>query len=324
MKKIIAVIVVFFMLSILVMGCTQQESEKTVSLNVNLKWLHQAQFAGNYVAEKKGYYESSNLDVTLIEGGVDSPSIEQVLSGNADIGIAGADDIVVSISKGNPIKAIAVIYKISPVVYFSLMESNITTPYDFINKTIGVKHGTGTDYSYIAILGNLGINRSFIKEEEVGYDLTKFYNGSIDVWPGFRINEPHVAELAGYNVSLILPEDWGVKIYADVLFTTNTFLENNKDVVKDFLTETLKGWQYAIEHQNEAVSITMEYVKDTSTQDHQQYMLEHSIPLIHTGDSKLGVMDDTSWESVIDVLLLNNVIDQEPELSNIYTNEYII
>ena len=208
-------------------------------------------------------------------------------------------------------------------LYFSLKESNITTTYDFVNKTIGVKHGTGTDYSYIAMLGNLGINRSQITEIEVGYDLSSFYNRSIDVWPGFRINEPHLAELNGYNVTLILPEEWGVKIYADVLFSTVSFIENNADVVQNIVQDTLNGWQYAIEHVNSAVNITMNYVMGTSSIEHQIYMLEQSVPLIHTGNSKIGMMDDDSWQSVIEVLIVNNIIDQPPDMTDIYTNRFI-
>lgn len=311
------------MLIVLISGCTQNNTGESTALNLNLKWLHQAQFAGSYVAENLSYYEESNLDVNIIEGGIDNPPIENVLSGKADIGIAGADDLIVAISEGHPLIAIAVIYKLSPVVYFSLEESNIITPYDFVNKTIGLKHGTGTVYSYIAMLGNLGINRSQIIEKEVGYNLSSFYNGSIDVWPGFRINEPHIAELYGYNISLILPEEWGVKIYADVLFSTVSFIENNTQVVKYFVQDTLDGWQYAIENIDSAVDITMEYVMESSTKDHQVYMLQESIPLIHTGDSKIGMMNDESWEAVIDVLMVNNIIDQSPDLSEIYTNQFV-
>jgi len=190
-------------------------------------------------------------------------------------------------------------------------------------KTIGVKKGTGTDYSYIAMLGNLDINRSQIIEKNVAYDLSSFYNGSIDVWPGFRINEPHIAELNGYNVSLILPEDWGVKIYADVLFSTESFIENNTEVVKNFVQDTLDGWQYAIENIDDAVDTTMDYVKNTSSKDHQLYMLQESVPLIHTGDSKIGMMDDDSWNAVISVLMVNNIIDHSPTVSEIYTNQFV-
>ena len=52
-------------------------------------------------------------------------------------------------------------------------------------------------------------------------------------------------------------------------------------------------------------------------------MLEQSVPLIHTGNSKIGMMDDDSWQSVIEVLIVNNIIDQPPDMTDIYTNRFI-
>jgi NitT/TauT family transport system substrate-binding protein len=38
-------------------------------VSVRLKWLHQAQFAGYYVAKEKGFYKEEGLDVTINPGG---------------------------------------------------------------------------------------------------------------------------------------------------------------------------------------------------------------------------------------------------------------
>ena len=83
--------------------------KKKIPVSVNLKWLHQAQFAGIYTANEKKFYEKEGLDVTIKKGGPDAPSINAVLSGATDFGIAGDDDLLVAICKGSPILAIAVI-----------------------------------------------------------------------------------------------------------------------------------------------------------------------------------------------------------------------
>jgi NitT/TauT family transport system substrate-binding protein len=36
-----------------------------------LKWVPQAQFAGYYVAQEKGFYKEEGLDVTIKPGGTD-------------------------------------------------------------------------------------------------------------------------------------------------------------------------------------------------------------------------------------------------------------
>ena len=52
-KKLIVSIPIGLMLVLLISGCIE-ESKELNDVSVNLKWLHQAQFAGNYVAEAKG------------------------------------------------------------------------------------------------------------------------------------------------------------------------------------------------------------------------------------------------------------------------------
>jgi ABC-type nitrate/sulfonate/bicarbonate transport system substrate-binding protein len=202
-------------------------------------------------------------------------------------------------------------------VYFSLKDSNITRPQDFVNKTVGMKPGTGTDYSYIAMLDILNIDRSLIKEVEVGYDLAPLYSGEVDVWPGFRINEPRLAIEQGYEVNMIYPEDWGVTIYSDVLFTTEENIVNNPKQVRDFTVATLKGWEYTLMKPEEALDIIMKYAPQSS-REHQLYMLEKSLPLIHTGDSKLGEMNDEEWTQVIDTLISANVLDSRINPEELY------
>lgn len=318
--SIIALVLIFGV--IVFLFTTKENSNELNKIDVRLKWLHQAQFAGNYVAKEKGFYDESGLDVTLLKGGVDSPAIPDVLNSNSDYGIAGADDLIVAVSEGKDVKAIAVIYKLSPVCYFSLIENNIQNPHDFIGKTVGIKEGTGTSYSYITMLKNTEINRSQINEVKVAYDLSQLYHKEVDVWPGFRINEPHVAEEAGYKVNLIYPEDWGVTMYADVLFTTNEKINNHKEEVKSFVTSTLEGWQYAIENEEETIDITMQY-SEGSTRSHQSYMLSKSIPLIHTGDSQLGLMESKIWQDMVEILYENTIIKEKPNLENLYTNEFL-
>ncbi len=306
---------------LLVSSCSTHTPEELKPVKVRLKWLHQAQFAGNYIAKEKGFYEDNGLDVELLEGGVDHPAIPDVLSGNSDYGIAGADDLIVAVSEGKLVKAIAVIYKYSPVTYFSIDES-IKTPYDFIGKKIGIKTGTGTTYSYVSMINNLDIDRSRIEEIEIGDDLEELYEGKVDVWPGFRINEPKTAEEAGYEVYQVYPEDWGVSVYADVLFTTREKIDNNPDEVKAFVQSTLQGWDYVIENEQETIDIVMQYIN--TSREHQEYMLEKSIPLIHTGDSQIGYMEEESWKNQVDLLVENKVIESPLNISRSFTNEFII
>ena len=54
-------------------------------VTLQLKWVTQAQFAGYYVAEAKGFYKDEGLDVTIKPGGPDIAPEQVIAGGGADV-----------------------------------------------------------------------------------------------------------------------------------------------------------------------------------------------------------------------------------------------
>ncbi len=202
------------------------------SVTVRLKWFNQAQFAGFYVAQDKGFYKSSGLDVNIQPGGPDFPAIQMVAGGNEQFGVTGADQILIARSKGVPVVALAVIYRRNPFVLFSLAKSGIKTPADYVGKKVGVKIGGNEELIYRAVLAKAGIDKSTLTEIPVKFDITPLLTGAIDVWPGYLINEVLAAKEKGFDVNVVYPSDYGIDLYADTLFTTEQMLKQKPDVVR--------------------------------------------------------------------------------------------
>src|SRR5918994_4513799 len=81
-------------------GNTSEATGTMDKVNLRLKWLHQAQFAGFYTADQKGFYEKNGIDVTINPGGVDFPAVQMVASGSEHFGVTGADQILIAREKG--------------------------------------------------------------------------------------------------------------------------------------------------------------------------------------------------------------------------------
>lgn len=320
-RIIIAIIIVVGILIISYLINAERELEE---ITVKLKWLHQAQFAGNYVANEKGFYVDQDLKVNLIPLSSEEGPIDAVINGKADFGITGASELIVAREKGLPVKAFAVIYKISPICAYALKESNITKPEDFVGKIVGLEDAADIKMSYSAMMTNLGINRSQINEVTIGQDATELLNGITDVSTGYIINEPHQAIEAGYGVNIISMADYGVNMYADVLFATEDTINNKPELVESFLRATLKGWEYVTEDKNkkEGVDIILKYAIDR-TKSHEEYMLQSSIPLIYEDETTLGWMEKSEWEKIQDLLLEFDILDEPLNIEDAYTMEFL-
>lgn len=55
------------MVVMILSACSSQPEASPDQVNLQLKWVHQAQFAGFYVAETQGFFKEENIEVTFIQ-----------------------------------------------------------------------------------------------------------------------------------------------------------------------------------------------------------------------------------------------------------------
>ncbi len=291
------------------------------AVSVQLKWHHQTQFAGIYVAEQKGLYRAERLAVEHRPWKVGAPSpVEQVVSGAATFGITSQTQFLMDLEKGAPVVAIAAIYQKSPVGFFALKGAGIKRPKDFAGKIIAF--APSHEIHLKAVLKQSGLDLRSLRQAPYGFDLTPFYKGEVAVWAGYVMNQPVDARLAGHEVNVILPDDYGVHTYDDVIFTSEELIRRNPALIERWLRATLAGWRYAVEHPEEAVEITLK-VDPTLKRDKQMAMLLASIPLIHTGQWPIGWMTREVWEEAAGILLDQKILRHRPELGKAYTTRFL-
>lgn len=324
MKKFIPILII---IAVVIIGAVWfVQSNKQVGeleeVSIRLKWLNQAQFAGFYYADKAGYYKDSGIDMILNAGGVDFPAVQMVAGGSDNFGVTGADQILLAREKGIPIVALAVIYRKSPFVLFSLKESGIDTPQELVGKKVGVKLGGNEELTYRALLKNAGVDSKQLEEIPVKFDITPLLTKQIDVWPGYAINEPITAEEQGHPVNLIWPGDYGVNLYADTLFTTEEMIRTRPDVVRKVVAATIRGWEEALENPDQAVTYTLQY-SDKLTREHETKMMGASIPLVKPDNNLVGFMDRAVWVSMQDLLLRQGFTKQAVDIDKAFTTEFL-
>lgn len=302
-------------------SAAQQGQEST---SIRLKWHHQTQFAGVYIAHQKGFYQEAGVQVRIHgvqeAGELKVSPIQRVLAGEQDFGITSQSQFLAERSKGTPVVAIAAIYQRSPVGFFTLKRSGISRPQQFVGKT--VTFAPTHEIHLRAMLRNLRIDFSDLKVVPYSYDLTPWYTGKVDVWAGYIMNQPVDARLAGHEVNIIFPDDYGVHMYDDILFTTKKTIVESPRLVQGFLTATLRGWRYAIENPEEAAEVTVAMYPRLK-REKQLAMLLASIPLIHTGEHQIGWMEREAWEKIQRLFHDYKILSQPVDLNQAITVEFL-
>jgi NitT/TauT family transport system substrate-binding protein len=320
MKKCNPLLIVIF--SLFLAACVLIESPPVDAVSVQLKWVHQAQFAGIYIAQDKGYYAEENLDVTILEGGPGINSIQSLFQGNADFTIDSAINCLLSRDQGEPVVAIAAIYRHNPTVFGTMPDSGIEHPADFIGKKVAIAGGSDFEIQLQAIANKLGLDMDQIDIVPHSYDITPLYSGEIDVLGIYAIGGLIRAQQAGYDLDVIWPSDYGVHSYADVLISTDAFLENNPEVTTRFLRATLRGWRDAIEDPEGAVDNILSYALEADS-DTQLRMISASVPLVHTGQDQIGWMRSEVWQGMHNILLEQGILKAPMDIEKIFTLDFL-
>jgi len=321
--KTIAWTVVLLLLSVgLLAVCTPQWAGKSLDeVSVQLKWLHQAEFAGFYVAQEKGYYAEENIGPTLLPGGLGVDSLARVINGKADFGVAAPEQILVRRSQGEPIVAIATIYRYNPLVFIAMEDSGIKQPSDFIGYTAAVGASDG-ELQFAAMMRKLGFDTSRVNIMPFDLHYAGFYGGVADITYVYSTVDLISMREQGYMVNLIWPDDYGIHMYSDTLFTTEAMIAQNPDLVTRFLRATLRGWNQAVEDPETAAAITKKHAI-AAYAEFQNEMMKSSVPFIHTGEDHIGWMSAEAWEQMHGLLLEQGILAQPVDLQGVYTTEFL-
>jgi len=305
-------------------GATAQTPTPTAKrpIHVQLAWIHTIEYAGFYTAQDQGYYDAANLDVSLDVLGQTSP-IDQVVSGKAQFGLSSADNLLLARAAGKPVVAIATIYQRSPVAFVSLAKNNITKPQDFINKKVVVDLKGTTGIIYRALLASESVDEAQVKTQpRVDYTNDALLNGQADVIDAFINNQPVQLKQQGYNLNVLLPSDYGIDLYANVIFTTEDMIKTQPDLVEAFVRATTHGMQRAIEDPEAATRLTVARGTNLNPTSEAESM-RLALPLMNPAGSRPGMMTAESWRTAYRILHEQGLLTQQLDVDQAYTLTFL-
>jgi NitT/TauT family transport system substrate-binding protein len=160
-------------------------------------------------------------------------------------------------------------------------------------------------------------------QDRIDLTIQSLLNGDVDVIDAWMITE--VAELlaAGHEINMIIPSDYGIDVYPQVIFTTEDMIKNNPELVQRFLDATLLGMQAAMANPNDAVDIILTY-NSQRTREVELSAMYQLLPLMLPAGSYPGEMTADIWVYTQDLLisqeLLNAPLD---DLNAAYTTQFL-
>jgi NitT/TauT family transport system substrate-binding protein len=300
-------------------AATQASAE---DVKLQLKWVTQAQFAGYYVAQAKGFYEEEGLNVTILPGGPDIAPTQVIAGGGADVIVEWMPAALAAREKGLPLVNIAQPFASSGMMLTCLKETGITSPADFADKTLGVWF-FGNEYPFLSWMSQLGLatdgSAGGVTVLKQGFNVDPLLQKQAACISTMTYNEYWQVIDAGISPDDLVTfkyEDQGVATLEDGLYVLEDRLADPafQETMVKFVRASMKGWKEAEANPDEAAMIVLENDQTgAQTENHQKRMMGEIAKL--TAGSN-GALDVAAAERTVASLLSGGsdpVITKAPE-----------
>jgi ABC-type nitrate/sulfonate/bicarbonate transport system substrate-binding protein len=316
------------------------------TIAVQLSWIKNIEFAGEFFATENGYYKKAGFDeVTLLAGGSGSTTAEEIIiSGKALVGLSAPIATAPSIIKGAPLKIIATTYQKNPFCLMSLEKGTpIKTVADLKGKKIGVQAGANQTIIKGFLKAN-GLSTSDVTIVTTGFDIAPLVSGKYDAHMSYITNEPILAESEGHKPVVLGFADNGLPFVAETFTVLQDTIDNKKDLLKAYLKAEIQGWTEAVKDPAKSASLAAtKYGKganfgkdlDTSEQEKEATAQNELILTADVNTNGLFTMTqdlidqnikslsdmgyDIKAEQLFDLSILEEVYKENPDLKTTFT-----
>lgn len=268
------------------------------SVTLVVQWTPQSQFAGYYIALKKGIYSDKGLDVRIQRGGPDVDPIAMLHDGQADFATTFLTGAIAARDAGVPLVNIGQMVNHSNLMVVAWKDRNITAVTDLYDRRLSIWEGPFRG-AFMGMFLSLGIKPNIIPQN---YSVNLFLRRGIDACSAMYYNEYHTIYQAGVDLdelSIFLLRDHGFDIPEDGIYCLDSTLRAMPGVCHAFSEASLDGWRYAQDHQEEALDVVMEYVSEAhlpTNRMHMKWMLERILPSIIPSQGEKWVAGQLSEE----------------------------
>ena len=332
MKKLLAVLLAVAMIvTLTACGTTQKDGEKDIKdlekITFVLDWTPNTNHTGLYVAQEKGYFEAAGLAVNIVQPPEDGAEV-LVASGKAQFGVSFQDSMAAALSGENalPISAVAAVIQHNTSGIISRKGEGMDVPKGMQGHNYATWNGPielatlkqvvekdGGDFSKVELIPSMVTDEvSALKTRSVD-SIWIFYG-----WAGVKteLEELETDYFAFADIDPVFD------YYTPVIIGGNKFLEEKPEMAKAFLSALTKGYEYAMEHPEEAAEILCKANPELDKElvkASQNYLADK----YQADAEKWGYIDATRWNNFYKWLNEKDLVETDIPENTGFTNEYL-
>jgi two-component sensor histidine kinase len=149
------------------------------------------------------------------------------------------------------------------------------------------------------------------------WNISDLINGNVDAMSVYLTSEVYTLEKLKASYNLLRPENYGIDFYGDIIFTTEKMTAERPDLVNRFMESTLKGWDYALNHKEEMISLIQDQYGYEGERERLLYEAETIGKLMAESIVEIGHSNRFRWEQIISIYEELGMLEQAVNLDEL-------
>lgn len=301
-------------------------AQDPTSVSLALDWYPNANHAGLYIAQDRGYFEEAGLSVDIYVPADPAAALQTVGAGRDTFGISYHSEILFARQQEVPVVSVAALVQHPLNCLMMLAESDIHRPSDLVGKTVG-SAGLPSDDAYLkTMLEEDGASLDDVEIVNVGFDLLPaVLSGSVDAVIGtYWTHETILAEEQGTPVRYLRVEEWGVPDYYELIVAAGeSTIEEQGDAISAFLGATQQGYRDAIADPDAAIEILLAASPELDA-DVERQGLDLLAPLwTSDGTVPFGTQTPERWNAFGRWMKEEGLLDDDVDIAAAWNGELL-
>ena len=294
-------------------------------VTLTLDWYPNADHAGVYVAEERGFFEDENLEVEIQQPSDPAAVLQLVAAGRSEFGISYENEVTNAAVREIPVQSVMAIMQEPLNSIIALEESGIDGPEDLAGKKIGYAGQSFGTAVIDTVLREAGADPASVEKINVGYDLrpaltSERVDAIVDAYWNIEAVE---LKGEGFETNVIRLPEVGVPNYNELLVaTSDDYAESNPEVVRRFVGALVKGHEAAL-RDPEAAREALLAANEELDPEVARETLELTVPVFGSGGGPVGYQDPEEWEAYVDWAVENGVLENGVNVEDAMTNEFL-
>jgi NitT/TauT family transport system substrate-binding protein len=287
-----------------------------------IDWKAEPTYAGFYIAKEKGFFKQHGIDIEIVQGNGATVSAQVIGVGSEyTVGSCSGEATAIAVSKGIPVKSVAVLYPDISESMYSRADTPIRKPADMIGKRIGLISGSISVDEYRGLLAANHIDRSKIHEVSVGWDAAPLLSKKVDGLMNYEELTPVELKLQGYDIAVMRFADYGLHAYSLNIIANNNFLNSDSKLIHDIVDASDEGYKYLQEHPDDAAAIFSKLFPEKKPE-----YVKQSIAIVAklVGNGQIGQQTQKGWEQTISTLQGLGLLAKPVTVSDVAASGFLL